>query len=597
MNFIANETSRKLRGGYYTDPDIVAFLLQWVLETQPAAILEPSCGDGAFLRGLARLPNNAPQVQAFELDPLEAAAAREVARSAGVQAQVVAGDFLQWLLAHAGAEPAFDAVVGNPPFIRYQYLDGALQDRAQRLITTLGLPFTKHTNAWVPFVVGSLAQLRPGGRLAMVVPAELLHVLHAQSVRRYLLRECARIVVLDPEELWFAGALQGTVLLLAEKAKVSQPRRGLAQVAVSRIRGRADLAEPASLHIARASFVPGEQLPGKWMLALLTVHERELLATLARHQDVHAFSEVASVAVGIVTGANKFFLVPDSTVAEFDLQAFAHPMFGRSEHVPGVLYDDATHRENQRLGLPSNFLWFNPSETTPLSPRVQAYVQAGEAQDLHKRYKCRSRDPWYRVPSVFSAPVGMLKRSHDFPRLVLNRAAALTTDTAYRIVPKAVPAPQLVLGFVNSLTALTAELEGRHYGGGVLELVPSEIRRLLVPVVPSDEAALQRLDHALRAHWAPAAVFELQDAAVLGALGLPEADRCTVRNAWYKLRNRRQRVEQPLAGDSGEDATSGDADAAEEGTLAALGELHARAGSSSVRHATSGVTTAASTAQ
>jgi len=32
------------------------------------------------------------------------------------------------------------------------------------------------------------------------------------------------------------------------------------------------------------------------------------------------------------------------------------------------------------------------------------------------------------------------------------------------------------------LTALSAELEGRHYGGGVLELVPSEIERLLVPL-------------------------------------------------------------------------------------------------------------------
>ncbi len=39
-----------------------------------------------------------------------------------------------------------------------------------------------------------------------------------------------------------------------------------------------------------------------------------------------------------------------------------------------------------------------------------------------------------------------------------------------------------MFGFLNGLTALTAELEGRHYGGGVLELVPSEIEKLLVPV-------------------------------------------------------------------------------------------------------------------
>jgi adenine-specific DNA-methyltransferase len=32
MNFIANETAQKLRGGFYTDPDIASFLARWVLD-------------------------------------------------------------------------------------------------------------------------------------------------------------------------------------------------------------------------------------------------------------------------------------------------------------------------------------------------------------------------------------------------------------------------------------------------------------------------------------------------------------------------------------------------------------------------------------
>jgi hypothetical protein len=43
--------------------------------------------------------------------------------------------------------------------------------------------------------------------------------------------------------------------------------------------------------------------------------------------------------------------------------------------------------------------------------------------------------------------------------------------------------PSLIAGFHNSLTILTSELEGRTYGGGVLELVPSEIAKLTVPIV------------------------------------------------------------------------------------------------------------------
>ena len=51
-------------------------------------------------------------------------------------------------------------------------------------------------------------------------------------------------------------------------------------------------------------------------------------------------------------------------------------------------------------------------------------------------------------------------------------------------------APALAAAFHNSLTLLTAELEGRSFGGGVLELVPSEIARL---AVPASDALLPRL--------------------------------------------------------------------------------------------------------
>src|SRR5690606_12315654 len=127
-------------------------------------------------------------------------------------------DFLSWSLEKTGrAEGTFDAVIGNPPFVRYQYLPQPFQQKAEQVFRELGLPFTKHTNAWVPFILASMRMLRPGGRLAMVVPAEIIHVMYAQSLRSYLGKECSRLVVVDPEKLWFDGTLQGAVLLMAEK--------------------------------------------------------------------------------------------------------------------------------------------------------------------------------------------------------------------------------------------------------------------------------------------------------------------------------------------------------------------------------------------
>jgi adenine-specific DNA methylase len=547
MNFIQFETAQKLRGGFYTDADIAGFLTRWVGVVRPERVLEPSCGDGAFLEALqkgasARLKS----VFACEINPEEAAKAK--ARAGGARVDVHVGDFLRWFLFHSGEAEPFDGAVGNPPFIRYQYLPEEQQLLAEEVFKRFALPFTRHTNAWVPFVIAALALLRPGGRLGMVVPSELFHIPHAQSLRRFLAEQCSRILILDPDEIWFSETLQGTVLLMAEK------KRGRAErfqgVAVAPARGRRQLGGDPEAMFQGAGYTNGSTIQGKWMPVFLTPEERALVSELRADERVRAFSEQASVDVGIVTGANKFFLVPDEVVERFELQHWAYPMFGRSEHARGLVYSRADHAANRRAGLPANFLWFRGECTEDFPANVRRYLQAGLAEKLDARYKCRMRAPWYEVPSVYAAPVAMLKRAHHFPRLVLNSAGAYTTDTAYRIKPLRAAAEALVFSFVNSLTCLTAEMEGRHYGGGVLELVPSEIERLLLPVVDAGAAQLAAADRRYRKAENDLEFLRGQDAAVLGNVGLAKGDQEMLFNAWSRFRGRRQRA--PSTGETRE---------------------------------------------
>lgn len=542
MNFMSNETAQKLRGGYYTPEDLAAFLCAWVMEIQPTSILEPSCGDGVFLGALRKAgAADGLAVTAIELDEAEAAKAKQRARQAGLRrSRVHSTDFLSWSLEMTGrAEATFDAVVGNPPFVRYQYLPQPFQQNAERVFHELSLPFTKHTNAWVPFILASMRMLRPGGRLAMVVPSEIIHVMHAQSLRSYLGRECRRLVVIDPEKLWFDGTLQGAVLLMAEKRKDEKDKaEGLG---IYEVKDREFLRLRPSDVFESPQSINGKTVAGKWTRALLDKETRDLFDELTEHREVHRFCDVADVDVGIVTGANKFFLVTDDVVAEHDLQRWAHPMFGRSEHCPGVIYDKKQHAANARVGNPTNFLWFSDNE--PLRyKKARSYIEAGEQEALHTRYKCRIRKPWFAVPSVYSTEIGMLKRSHDLPRLILNKVGAYTTDTAYRIrTLNGTSAEKLVSCFINSLTSLSAELEGRHYGGGVLELVPSEIEKLLLPLPGKAKISLKELDKKIRTEPGHSAL-ESNSREVLGGLGLSAVKQAIVFNGWKRLRNRRHRT-------------------------------------------------------
>jgi len=298
MNFIANETAQKLRGGFYTDPDIATFLARWVLEKKPKSVLEPSCGDGAFLEAIA--DENCISLRrmfACELDPDESAKARErVSNTAKLTVEIHEGDFLRWFLFYSQEAGHFDGVVGNPPFIRYQYLAKEQQFLAEKIFARFGLPFTKHTNAWVTFVIASLSLLTPGGRLAMVIPSEIFHIPHAQSLRRFLTLHCSRVLIFDPEELWFDNTMQGVVLLLAEKKNVANELS--LGVAVQPVESREVLHANAAKYFETADYINGDSIHGKWMPVFLSKKERSLLKALRQDARFSTFLDLADVDVG-----------------------------------------------------------------------------------------------------------------------------------------------------------------------------------------------------------------------------------------------------------------------------------------------------------
>lgn len=540
MNFKENESVTKLRGGYYTPPLIASFLARWVLAKKPIRILEPSCGDGAFVRAFTDKHQYKIKFTGVELLKEEANKARESATAnKNLEVNVLNCDFLEWGIKQLESKTTFDAVVGNPPYIRYQYLGEQDQKLSEQIFARYKLAFTKHTNAWVPFVIASIGLLAPSGRLAMVIPSELLHVLHATSLRKFLLAECFRILMIDPNELLFEDALQGTVLLMIEK-KIT-PQQESEGVSIVAAPNNDFLTTDPELIFTTSSYVSGDVLNGKWMKVLLNPDELEVFEHVRTLPAIKIFSDIAKVDVGIVTGANKFFLVDDTTVAKYQLDAFSKPMFGRSGHCPGIVYSQSVHEKNSKNGMATNFISFDKVDFNNLPSGAQHYIREGENQKLHMRYKCRIRKPWYSVPSVYSTNLGMLKRAHNYPRLILNSATAYTTDTAYRISTSLNP-DSFVYCFINSLTALTAEMEGRHYGGGVLELVPSEIEKLLIPVVEARDMDLDVLDDEISNLHNPDELFLKQDAKILIAAGLSKNDCKIIHKAWIRIRSRRHRL-------------------------------------------------------
>lgn len=493
-----HETSdQKLRGGYYTPPEVVQFCLHRIKANLRGSSakrwLEPAAGDGAFIRGLssgqAKQWFPSASVLCIEIDEAEAAKCRNHLISSKVEGEVIATSFLRWF-ADALEPPLasmcldFDAVVGNPPYLRYQFLDKEDRIRAERAILHYGLNLHGVSNGWIAFALLSLFSLRVGGAFALVLPSELLSITSAAQFRNTLVRHCTNVRVdLFP---------RSTFHVLQDVVVVSGRRTGKLQAftAVKFVDHRERTR--AWTRILSAS-------EDAWTMHLLT--DKELNAYSASQQlpSVYRLGKLARIQVSVVTGANDFFTVDDHTLTTYALQPWARPLLAKTSHSPGLRFSTEDFEVARASGARSWLLDFSASHPSPERGRPRHYLAVGESHAIPARYKCKIRDPWYRVPHIEKGTLMMTKRAHQHHRILLNEAGVFTTDTVYRGSPvNGYKERDLVAMFHNSLTLLSAEVEGRTYGGGVLELVPSEIAKLTIPYVIGSGKHIDRLDHVSR---------------------------------------------------------------------------------------------------
>lgn len=486
-------TAEKLRGGFYSPDALVAACLDRIAELTGGRrglhLLEPSVGNGAFVRGLRHhdLADRLNQITAIELVPSEAETCAAELQSQGFDDSVHAGSFLDWA---SRSDELFDCAVGNPPFLRYQFVNPEDKSPISLLGQQLSVSFAGVSNLWIPIFLGALARLRPGGAFAFIIPAECFTGVSANKVRNWLATNTDRLRV----DLFPVGSFPDVLQEVVVLSGVRGERRTSGDV----LRVRQHYLSAASEdweHLVDLS-VP------TWTRYLLSPRQLDALTEARNLSIVHQLGELARLEVSIVTGANDYFSVDGTVLAEYNLERWAIPLLPRIRHATGIIYTDKDHSKVRSSEAKAHLLHFAPNLPDPRRyKRPAAYLEKGEELDIHSRYKCRIREPWYRVPHVWQGRLMLSKRSHRYPRLVLNDAGAFTTDTIYRgrmHLAYQGRESDLVASFHNSLTLLSAEIEGRSFGGGVLELVPSEINRLLVPLPNNFGDELVRLDQLLR---------------------------------------------------------------------------------------------------
>lgn len=489
---------RKDRGAFFTPPEIADYLAEWAVGNDPEAkVLDPTCGEAVFLLSAGRLLRSlgapreslAGQLHGVDLHQDSLTWAAEELRDAGLSARLTQADFFEVSTPDqlTSTMPPMDAVIGNPPFIRYQQHTGDSRTRSLQAALRQEVRLSGLASSWAALLVHACGFLKPNGRLAMVLPAELLTVGYAEPIRAWLRQRFEQVHLVLFERLQFADAMEKVVLVLAA---------GEGGCDAFSLYSLGDSSELAAIRpMTNLSVTP--EGAGKWTDLLLSNRQRRLFKSLSSERFV-SLSTYGKPELGTVTGANNFFTLTDATRLRYRLSEGQHVRKvcpPKTKHLRGLTFSEDRWSELRDLGERVWLLCPSPHDE---SPELAAYLQVGLDQSVASAYKCRTRSPWWRPPAATPPDFFFTYMSHHNPRLVANTAGVTYLNSMHGVrlhaeTPSAVGAG-LPLGMLNSLTLLGAEVHGRSYGGGILKMEPREAAQLPMPG-PSDVMAVATALH------------------------------------------------------------------------------------------------------
>jgi predicted RNA methylase len=476
--------ARRLELGQWFTPQPVARLaLALASPGRDARLLDPACGDGAFLAAARALGMPAASLHGVEVDPAAAAACAARVKDT----QVHCGDLFE-----VPADPGFDVVVGNPPYVRQERLSAAAKARVR---ARLAADWPEADRVDLDRLVGrgdlaaavilrALRLCRPGGRVALVVSSALVDADYGAPLWRLVAAVARVVAIVDaPAERWFADAAVNAVIVVLHPSP-SGPLRGpcargerdeevivaklqvATEVAAERVRSIADL--PAVAEVRRVAAAPGQ-----WAAALRAGAGWFRLVEAAGDALV-PLGELAEVWRGFTTGANEIFYVDRARAAELGLEADALVPLVRSPRAGAPCIDvdpDAT----------THLALVLPAEAAALARLPAARRWVDVHADAAVRPTLRARPSWWALPA---RPARLFLGKAYAARFVQRRAPrpVVADQRLYAVDPRAGVDVDLLAAALNSTYgAFALESLGRaSMGEGALEWTVADAAALPV---------------------------------------------------------------------------------------------------------------------
>ena len=531
----ATPDPRRLLGAYYTPESLADTMTRWALAPGAGTVLDPSFGGCVFLNAAIAvladkgIPEPNRLVFGVDVDPscMEYVCTNETL----LEENCFVRDFFELSPSDLLGAP-FKAVVGNPPYVRHHWFKGTTREAAKEAIADIGVSVPETASAWAYFLVHAMSFLTTGGRLAMLAPEAILQANYAASVRDALTARFGRVCLIHVRDRLFDGTDEPVVVVAAS---------GFGQhgsTCIDAVERAGDLGQVLNRLTGGGSSSRATAANGR-SVDSVTV---ELLDELEQHATIRRFADIATVRIGLVTGANSHFIRSREDLKRLGIPSKAcQQVVPRTRWLSGLDFTSDDHQKFVHTGRPAFLV--QPAPAYERISGIRQWIAEGVIAGVHERFKCSKRAPWFRMelpplPDAFATCTRM-----GSPLLVLNRSGYRCSNALHAVrwrrgtgaVPKAI-----CVGFLTSAVSTWAELHGRRYGGGVLKMEPGILNRAPVPLVEGGEAAFDGINALMRDEHEEEARRLADDIVLRDGLGLSKKDIRRLQQTRSHLMSRRR---------------------------------------------------------
>lgn len=481
---------KKELGAYYTPPELSKVLTDWSITDAEQLILEPSFGGCGFLNScitrLKELGNTQPKNNLFGVD-IDDHAFKILddmfKNSSPNNKKFIKSDFIAVNPADFEVD-GFDVIIGNPPYVSMHNMTDKQRESCSNILKkssfsseTMG----RNASLWAFFLLHSLAFLKSGGKTCWVLPSSLLHADYAKKLLEIYSSVFETINIIKLTERFFIseGAQEISVVLAASNFNKEQQHKGSIKYSfaenVTELHNSLQEANTASGSIS--SNYKFDLLPRS-----IHLNYQDFIDT---NKSI-SMGEIADIKIGLVSGANNFFLLDKETMSEKSIAIEATmPIVSRFSYLRGVRHNKKRHSALIDNGIKASLL--TPTEKQVAeSDSLQIYLSNFDEKAKTENRTFKKRVNWYEpnygidslIPDAF-----LTYMIHRGPRLVLNQAKVNCTNSVHKVFfkKKGIRFKEqiaITISLLSTFSQFSAEIYGRAYSSGVLKIEPTSAKKI-----------------------------------------------------------------------------------------------------------------------